>query len=74
MFESESQLHADATQESDDLRNGVTKKNSTTHTTGGRNRGLWIHMEALLGRYRTRYLDRSQGPPVYPDHEVSFIS
>ncbi|KAJ0564939.1 hypothetical protein HanIR_Chr06g0257131 [Helianthus annuus] len=26
-------------------------------------------LEALLGRYRMHYLDRSQGPPVYPCFE-----
>ncbi|KAJ0814004.1 hypothetical protein HanPSC8_Chr17g0780361 [Helianthus annuus] len=34
-------------------------------TTDGGNHGLWIYLGALLGRYRMRYLDRSQGPPVY---------
>ncbi|MFS8026909.1 hypothetical protein Hanom_Chr16g01492231 [Helianthus anomalus] len=26
-------------------------------------------LEALLGRYQMHYLDRSQGPPVYPCFE-----
>ncbi|MFS7935730.1 hypothetical protein Hanom_Chr05g00407011 [Helianthus anomalus] len=42
------------------------QRGTTRHTTGGGNRSLWIYLEALLGRYRMRYLDQSQGPPVDP--------
>ncbi|MFS7953348.1 hypothetical protein Hanom_Chr07g00617501 [Helianthus anomalus] len=40
------------------------QRGTTRHATSGGNRGLWIYLEALLGRYRMCYLDRSQGPPV----------
>ena len=45
------------------------QRRTAWHTTGGGNRGLWSYTEALLGRYQMRYLDRSQGPPVYPGYE-----